>query len=371
VKRTLWLSVSILMTVTLLMSLSVAGLAQTSENWNDILKAASKEGKVVVYSTTSRITEAAKGFEKEFGIKVDSHLLSETELIERVYREARAGIKSADLVLIEDFPSMKELLIAPGYLVNYIPPCAMKDVPADMRNPLVFAHVSRIIGYNSEKYKTAPFESIWDLTTPQWKGKVMIRDVALTGEHQNAFTELIRRSDELAANYESHFGKKLQLREANAGLEFMRRLAENDVIIMTSDTRIAEAVGKKGQADPPVGFFYVYSKHRDAEAKNLAISAAVDLKPFAGYYYNIYLQLASKPPHPNAAKALAEYLMTPAGFTPWSSDIGIYASNTAVKHHPQDKPWDWWESRLWTYNADFAIRNRAIALDTWIRSTSK
>ena len=104
-KRTLWLSVSILMTVTLLMSLSVAGLAQTSENWNDILKAASKEGKVVVYSTTSRITEAAKGFEKEFGIKVDSHLLSETELIERVYREARAGIKSADLVLIGDFPA--------------------------------------------------------------------------------------------------------------------------------------------------------------------------------------------------------------------------------------------------------------------------
>ncbi|HAN87438.1 MAG TPA: hypothetical protein DCQ13_07310, partial [Firmicutes bacterium] len=164
---------SILMVVTLLMSLSLVGSAKTTENWNDIVKAANKEGKVVVYSTTSRIMAAAEAFEQKTGIKVEAHRLSETELIERVYREARAGIKSVDLVLIEDFPSMKELLVAPGYLVNYIPPSARKAVPETMHNPLVFAHVSRVIGYNSEKYKTAPFESIWDLTTPQWKGKVM------------------------------------------------------------------------------------------------------------------------------------------------------------------------------------------------------
>jgi iron(III) transport system substrate-binding protein len=371
VKRTVRLSVSILMVVTLLMSLSLVGSAKTTENWNDIVKAANKEGKVVVYSTTSRIMAAAEAFEQKTGIKVEAHRLSETELIERVYREARAGIKSVDLVLIEDFPSMKELLVAPGYLVNYIPPSARKAVPETMHNPLVFAHVSRVIGYNSEKYKTAPFESIWDLTTPQWKGKVMIRDLALTGEHQNAFTELIRRSDELAADYEKRFGKKLELREDNAGLEFLRRLSENDIIIMTSDTRIAEAVGKKGQEDPPVGFFYVYSKHRDAEAKNLAIKAAVDLKPFAGYYYDMYLQLSSKPAHPNAAKLFADYLMSPEGFTPWSSDIGIYASNGDIEHHPQDMPWKWWESRLWTYDPDFAIQNRGIVLDAWIRSVSK
>ncbi len=370
-KRTVRLSVLILMTVILVTSFSLVGSAELTENWNDIVKEADKEGKVVVYSTTSRITSAAEDFEKKTGIKVEAHRLSETELIERVFREAQAGVKSVDLVLIEDFPSMKELLVSPGYLDNYIPPSARTAVPENLQNPLVFAHVSRVIGYNSEKYKTVPFESIWDLTTPQWKGKVMIRDLALTGEHQNAFAELIRRSDELAADYRERFGKELQLREDNAGLEFLRRLAENDIIIMTSDTRIAEAVGKKGQEDPPVGFFYVYSKHRDAEAKDLAIEAAVDLKPFAGYYYNIYLQLSSNPPHPNAAKVFADYLMTPEGFTPWSSDIGIYAGNREVEHHPQDKPWEWWESRLWTYDSDFAVRNRGIVLDTWIRSASK
>lgn len=87
----------------------------------------------------------------------------------------------------------------------------------------------------------------------------MIRDLAITGEHQNAFTELIRRSDELEADYLRRFGEPLQLREENAGLEFLRRLVENDIILMTSDTRIAEAVGQKGQENPPVGFFYVYS----------------------------------------------------------------------------------------------------------------
>lgn len=340
---------------------------QEVENWDEVVAKAKEEGTLTVYATTSRITVAAEAFTAKYGIEVQTHRLSEVELIERVYQESVAGVPGADLMLIEDFPSMKTLLIDEGYLKNYIPPSAREAVPAEMQDPLVFAHISRVIGYNTEKYPEDPFTSVWDLTTPEWRGKVMVRDLAITGEHQNAFTEFIRKSDILAADYEKRFGKPLELREANAGLEFMRRLVENDVILMTSDTKIAEAVGKKGQADPPVGFIYVFSKHRDIEKKDLALNYSANIQPFGGYYYNIYVQQSANQTNPNAAKLFTEYIYTSEGYAPWSSDLGFYAASTAIEPFPDDEPWEWWETRLWGYDPEYAVQHRGEVLDAWIK----
>lgn len=351
----------------LMIVLLMFSIAQ-AEELEELIAAAQKEGKLVVYATTSRINLAAEAFQEKFGIQVEAHRLSETELIERVYQEARAGVNAVDIVLIEDYPSFKELLIDTGYLVNYVPPVALEHVPEEYHNPLVFAFISRVIGYNTEAFESDPFDSVWDLTTPQFRGRVMIRDLAITGEHQNAFTELVRRSDELEADYLRRFGEPLQLREANAGLEFLRRLVENDIILMTSDTRIAEAVGQRGQENPPVGFFYVYSKHRDIPQKNLALDYSANIKPFGGYYYAMYIQLAAKSSHPNAAKLFANYIMTPEGYEPWSSEVGFYSVNPQIPSHPDDMPWEWWKERLWTYDPEFAVENRGIVLDAWFRA---
>ncbi len=348
-----------------------AAKPEVKEDWNAVLAAAKQEGKVVVYGTTSRLPVAAEAFTKKTGIKAEAIRLSEVELIERLYKEASSGVVAVDVVLIEDYPSMKELLVDPGHLVNYVPPSARESVPAEYQNPLVFAYISRIFGYNTQKYPKDPFESIWDFTTDKFKGRVMIRDLAITGEHQNAFTELIRRSKDLEAEYQRRFGKPLEMTERNAGLEFLKRLVKNDIILMTSDTKIAEAVGKKGQADPPVGFFYVFSKHRDIPKLDLALECSYDIKPFAGYYYGMYIQLAGKPKNPNAAKVLADYLMSPEGYLPWSSEVGFYSMNTKVPPHPDDKPWAWWKERLWTYDPAYAAQHRGEVLDAWLKYVQK
>lgn len=352
--------------LSLVLLFGMASLAH-AEDWDQIVADAKKEGKLVVYSVTSRIHEAAEAFEEKYGIQVEAHRLSETELLERVFQEARARVHAVDVVLIEDFPSMKELLIDPGHLVNYVPPSVAAKVPEEYQNPLVFAYITRIFGYNTEVFSEDPFDSIWDLTTPEFRGRVMIRDLAVTGEHQNAFTELIRRSDVLEAEYERRFGEPLQLTEANAGLEFLKRLVQNDIILMTSDTRIAEAVGKKGQADPPVGMFYVYSKHRDIPKLDLALAASHNIKPLLGYYYGMYIQMSANAKNPNAAKLFIDYLMSAEGYRPWSDEIGFYSMNPDVPDHPDDMPWSWWKERLWTYDATFAAQNRGIVLDAWLR----
>ena len=373
--------VSIVLLSVLLAAVPLFGAAQAEgtqtakpdakEDWNAVMAAAKAEGKVVVYATTSRIGVAGEAFTAKYGIKVEANRLSEVELIERLYQESISGVNAVDVVLIEDYPSMKELLVDPGHLVNSVPPAAREAIPAEYQNPLVFAYISRIVGYNTEKYPQDPFDSIWDLTTERWKGRVMVRDLAITGEHQNAFTEMIRRSDVLAADYQRRFGKPLQLREANAGLEFLRRLVENDIILMKSDTTISEAVGKKGQADPPVGFIYVYSKHRDIPKKDLALSHSENIKPLLGYYYGMYIQLAGKPKNPNAAKLFADFLMTPDGYEPWSSEVGFYSMNKNVTPHPDDKPWAWWKDRLWTYDPSYAAQHRGEVLDAWLKYVQK
>lgn len=371
----LWIAAMFLLPGTLLIAgggseRAAAPAAETlydSSDWDAVMAAAKEEGTVTVYAVTSRIHAAVEEFTRQTGINVEATRLSEVELIERVYQEARTGVHNVDLVLIEDYPSMRELLIEPGHLVNFVPPNAIQNIPPQYHEPLVFAFVNRIIGFNTEKHDSDPFTSIWDLTLPEYSGRVMVRDLAITGEHQNAFTELMRQSDLLEAEYQRRFGRPLEKVEDNAGLEFLRRLILNDIIVMTSDTRIAEAVGQRGQADPPYGFFHVYSKFRDIERLNLALDFSQNLNPTLGYYYGIYVQLAGRPRNPNAAMALANYLLTAEGFTPWSNDVGIYSMSSQISHHEDDMPWEWWQERLWTYDANYAAQNRGRVLDTWLR----
>lgn len=345
----------------------VAGPAFAQEDWAAVEAAAKSEGQLLVYTVTSRTVTAGENFEALTGIDVEVVRLGEQDIIERSYQEARAGVNNVDVIVMEDWVAGKELLSSTGYFVNYVPPTALAEFDPKYHDPLVLGFINRIFGYNTEVYAEDPFESVWDLTRPEFRGRVMIRDVAITGEHQNAFTEWIRRSDELAADYEARYGEPLVMTEANAGLEFIKRFLQNDPIIMTSDTRIAEAVGTRGQADPPFGMFYVYSKHRDIESLDLALVDSRNITPTLGYYYPIVMQMSANAPHPNAAKLFIEYLTTIDGFAPWADSPGVYTPNPAQVPFEGDMPWTWWEERLWGYDIDFALQHRGEVLDTWMR----
>ena len=60
--------------------------------------------------------------------------------------------------------------------------------------------------------------------------------------------------DQLAASYKELYGKELTLSDGceNAGYEFLKRLHDNEPIFTSSSDEIAEAVGTKGQTNPPV-----------------------------------------------------------------------------------------------------------------------
>src|SRR5690554_1443276 len=326
----------------------------------ELVEAAKKEGKLVVYSNTSRISQAAEKFTAKYGIEVEASNLKDGELIEKVTREVSGNISGADLVLIQDSGRVYGQLIAPGYLVNYVPE-SMKDViPEQYQNPLAFQFVNKVFIFNDELVQDDVIENVWELTEEKWSGKVQFKDPSQEGVNSNFLTMLTSEkwSKELENAYEDFYGEPLELTTENAGYEWIKRFFNNGVVLGNSDTTISENVGIKGQPDTRMGLF-VFSKTRYDEAKNLTLKAMTDVKPFSGFYYPLFLQLTSNASSPNAAKLMVEFLLTEEGFEPWSKDVGAYSSNPQILVNEDDHPLSFWEERLIVEDPVYLYENRA------------
>lgn len=347
----------------------VASAAPDSDDWEQVIAAAKEEGTVVMYAPSGRVANAGKVFEEKYGIKVESAKMQDVDVVERIIREHDAGVHSVDLAWIEDPAMLFYELIPDGYVENYVPPTHASIIPEEYQNPLIFLFQVRMIGYNNETHSEAPIQSLWDLTTEEWEGRFVTRDPILTSPHLSWFSELVARSDELAADYEKRFGEPLQLTTDNAGWEFIKRLAQNRPVLVTSDTDVSDAVGARGQSQAPIGL-YVLGKHRDIEVKDLALEVATEVTPLIGYHYPAYLQMIANAPHPNAAKLFISFLLEEEGVSAWTSDLGAYSTNPNVKPLPEDPIGGLsdWAKVTWTYDAETAARTRGKVLDFWIRN---
>ncbi len=339
---------------------TTAAEAQGEEMTHDqLVEAAKKEGKLVVYSTTSRVSTAAENFEKLYGIKVETANLKDGELVEKVSLEVGGGVNGADMVLCQDGARVYGELISQGYLVNYVPEALKDQIPAENQNPLVFQFVDKVFIFNSESSAEPPVTNIWQLTEPEWKGRVQFKNPNQEGVNSNFLTMLTSDewSGKIADAYKEYYGKDIELTTDNAGYEWMQAFF-NNTVLGTSDSTIAENVGTKGQKDQLIGLF-VLSKTRYVETKDLALATAPDMAPFSGFYYPIYAQLTSNAQNVNAAKLFTEYLMTQEGFEPWSSDVGSYSGNTQVPCNPDDQDINYWAPRLVREDPQYVYENRA------------
>jgi len=341
-----------------LLALIVAGVS--AEPSAELVAAAKKEGKVVVYSITSRIANAATAFEKKYGIKVEAYNLKDGELIEKVTREVGGNIVGADFVISQDSGRVYGQLIATGYLVNYVPDSMKNVIPKQYQDPLVFQFINKVFIFNSERTQQPVIRNVWELTEPKWKGVVQFKDPKLEGVNQNFLTMLTSPewSAKLEKAYQDLYGKKLVLTTKNAGYEWIKRWFQNSLLLGNSDTTISENVGIKGQPAQTMGLF-VYSKTRYDAKKNLALLPMTEVVPFSGFLYPAFLHLTKNAKNKNAAKLFIEYLLTEEGFAPWGKDVGSYSSNPNVPIDKDDHPMAFWEPRLVNEDPAFLFENRA------------
>ncbi|MGV2079849.1 MULTISPECIES: ABC transporter substrate-binding protein [unclassified Rhizobium] len=300
-----------------------------------MVEAAKKEPPITVYAVTGKIVDTAAAFTKKYGVKASGKKVNEATQVELMIRERQAGNVVGDVSVATDVASAMGELLPEGIVSSWTPPDLEADIPEKLRNPLTVVSDAHVWTYNTEKYAKCPVTNIWQLTEPQWKGKLAMLDLFDKPLYADWFNQIETHHDaEVAKAYEDLYGKKLDTGGATATAAWVKAFAENGPLLSDSTT-VADAAGAPGQADP---FFVITStaKYRDNEAKGLKLGLCAGVKPFSGFLYPGFGLIATQTKSPNAAKLFVHYLMTEEGIAPQTVD-GKISGNSKI-NLPSDEP---------------------------------
>ena len=250
--------------------------------------AAKKEGKVVIYGTIvpQVMTLIQKGFEAQYGIKVEYWRGDATKVIDRVLTEWRAGKPNFDVVIGARGPLA--LAKPDGVFARYAPPAAA-SFPAkfkDKDGQLTAMRVTPVgILYNTELVKAGDVpKSFDDLLDAKWRDKISMPDPS-----RHASTA------QFLWNMEQLKGEKW--------MDFVRGLAKQKPHLVESYSSVPNAIVRGESA---VGITYVQYA---GQFKGPISFAPID-KVFAD---PSDAALNAKAPNVNAGKLFIEYLCSPEG----------------------------------------------------------
>lgn len=292
-----------------------SGIYNTDETDEELYQKALEEGATVtLYSISSRCGKVADAFmEKYPGLECVPFDISTNDLLEKVTKEYEAGAPTADVVHIKDQDgSMYLEYVANKIFYNFKPADIFAHIDPEYTETATPLYIELTqLFYNTEVYDSSPITNIWQITEPQWKGKIMMQnplDNLAWGSWIAGFC-VGEEPQRLADSYKEFYGEELTLSDGceNAGYEFLKRLHANNPIFTASSDEIAESVGTPGQADPPVGFC-ASSKLRKA-ADNGWMFAPVNLEPDTGIPAINTLYIVEGSDHPSAAKLLVRFMM--------------------------------------------------------------
>jgi iron(III) transport system substrate-binding protein len=362
---------SIISLALLVLSLSLSMAIAGSFDEKALYEAAKKEGEVNIYSYSSRVFKFGKTFEEKYpGIKVNGFDMDSPEIVTKVLAEQAAKNYVADVIFLKDPSTVINELYGKKLVFNYVPSDLKDLVPPEYQEPLLVHHASvDALIYNNEKMSSPPIHSLWELTTPAWKGRVLFPDPQKLSEFIEVLATIVQHDKEMAAEYKTFFGKEIQLSAGveNAGYEWILRLLNNDVIIQGSTNDIAKAVGLSDQANPPVGFT-AYSRLRDKKKNpNLKFDVMVDVAPVMGVSTDVLVGLVNEAKHPNAAKLLIHWMMGDEkggqGYAPYFV-LGNFSVRKDVP--PPEGSKGLLDLKLWKADPNYVWNNGQKVLDFWV-----
>ena len=163
--------------------------------WEKTLAAAKKEGQVSVY--ISGYEEVLPDFQKEYPeIKVQSVTGRGSQIGQRLIAERRGEKFLADVVNAGGVTTYQQLHVAkvfdpikPALILPEITDPSKwyegRHHYADPENQYIFSYVGSAtygsVNYNTKLVDVKEFKSYWDLLNPKWKGKIISRDIRVSG----------------------------------------------------------------------------------------------------------------------------------------------------------------------------------------------
>jgi Bacterial extracellular solute-binding protein len=224
---------------------AVFAAAPGQEEWERVLQAAKKEGKVAIIGPTGadRRDALTIAFEKKYGITIEYHADSGAGILPRLSAERKADRYLWDVVITGTTTGLENLIPA-----RVLDPLEANLVLAEVRDLklwrngalefldpgrqlLVMSPYQRgTLFVNSTLANAKEFKSYNDLLDPKWKGKIVADDPRKSGPGQATFTFFFLHPE--------------------LGVKFIRAIAGQGLTLLRD---YAQEVNMLGQGRYPVG----------------------------------------------------------------------------------------------------------------------
>jgi len=285
-------------------STSALVLGVSSPQASDVdLAAAKKEGKVVWYTSTpiEQGQKIAKLFEDSTGIKVEMFRSGGSAILRRFLQEQQAGRTAVDVMTTSD-PAATAALARKGTFVAFKPDNFEKVIEEgrDKDGHYVAQRLNLMTIYaRSDKLGPADQPKTWaDLTDARYKGKLVMTDPSFTALQLTV----------------------VGMMSKNLGWGYYEKLRQNDIMIVQSNQQVSDNI-KRGERLIAVGALDSYAAE-DRKAGH----PIVNLLPEDGtFVIPSPTAIIKGSPNPNAAKALAEFMIGDAAQSVFPADGGYAA----------------------------------------------
>jgi iron(III) transport system substrate-binding protein len=277
-----------------------------------LVEAAAREGKVVVYSSMDLPVgeKLGKAFEAAYpGISVQIERSGSERLFQRIDQEFASNIHAADVINSSDashfIPWKKN-----GWLAPFVPEDVARFFPENYRDPDGMFATSRIwlssIAYNTKlvKPEDAP-KSFADLLDPKWAGKMVKGHPAYSGTIMTATFETVR---ELGWDYYEKLATQ-RVMQVQSSTDPPKKLSLGERAVMADGNEYGVVLLK--EAGQPVEPVY-----------------PVEGAPVISGPTGIFLSA----PHPNAARLFQAWLHTRETqqfFTDFTAQYSVHAQVTS------------------------------------------
>jgi len=306
----------VIMLAVLWSAVALAAAADPNSNWQAewarTISAAKREGSLSLYvfQGDGELVSLAQLFQKKYPeINVVTTTGRGNTLAPRIMAERRAGKYLVDGYIVgattaydvlyraKILDSVRAALILPEVLDEskwYLG----QHHYVDPENRYIFIYLGNIgeyLSYNTNLVEAGEIRSYWDFLQPKWKGKILSRDPKISGSQR--------------------IGLRMYYHTPELGPEFIRRLYGEMDVTLTREIRQASDWLASGK--------FAICLFCSETLKSKAQGLPVDVFPVAQWKESRAisagnmgsLAMPSQPPHPNAARLFANWLLSREGQT--------------------------------------------------------
>ncbi|MGZ8435181.1 MAG: ABC transporter substrate-binding protein [Candidatus Binatia bacterium] len=287
--------------------------AASAPEWDKLVDAARKEGKVTVSMPASAELkrQIEEQFKKRFGIEVEVFTARGSAGVRRMADEFKAGVRHFDLH-IGGSSSIISGMLDEGILDPIDPWLLLPEVRdakqwwgghlwVDTTKRFIYmfqAYLPESIWYNSELVKPSELRSFDDFLNPKWKGKIGYLDPRTPG------------------GGDSNWSYMWQVK----GEEYLKNLAAQDLFIGRDQRVLSESLAKGRVAIMIGNTYYSFMPF---------VKAGLPVKPLPTLKEGTFgtggsgnLAIIKAPAHPNSTKVFVNWLLSRDGQEVFSRGLG-------------------------------------------------